>query len=421
MTYKAYKNESFNLYTIKTNRFKTCHLEIIFYKDLDKKNITRDNVLCDILSYSSLKYPKRKNVVEKLEDLYNASFFSTTSRIGNIRTINFIFNFINPEYTDKTYAKEVIKFPFEMIFHPNIQNDEFDSRTLKIIKNRILADIESIKEAPTRYSIKRAFINTDENMPASYQYTGNIEDLNKITTTNLVQYYKELLNDYHCDIYLLGNLNMDKMNQIITEQFQNNIIKTSSLHIIPEVTFSKKPKDIKEYDNFEQASLVCLYSLTNLTEKEQTYVLPVYNSILGYGSLANKLSQNLREKASLCYNIRSLYQKYDNILLVQTGIDIKNRTKAIKLIKKSLAEIKDGKISDDELQGAIQININSNITSMDYPPTIIDNYFLHNLINQPLLQDREEGFRNVSKQDVINLSKKINLLITYSISKGESK
>src|SRR5574344_1040661 len=140
MIYKEYKNDSYNLYTIKTDKFKTCHMEVIFYEDIKKDKITITNVLTDMLVHSSSKYPKRKNVVEKLEDLYNANFFSIAGRVGNLRTYNFVYNFIDPLYADKSYLKEVIKFPFEMLFNPHIKNDEFDLRTLKIIKNRNQAD-----------------------------------------------------------------------------------------------------------------------------------------------------------------------------------------------------------------------------------------------------------------------------------------
>jgi hypothetical protein len=50
MTYKEYKNESYNLYTIKTDKFKTCHMEIIFYENFDSKLITPMNFLTDMLS-----------------------------------------------------------------------------------------------------------------------------------------------------------------------------------------------------------------------------------------------------------------------------------------------------------------------------------------------------------------------------------
>ena len=49
MTYKEYKNNSFNLYTIKTDRFKTCFLDIIFYNKVNKDAVTKENVFASMI------------------------------------------------------------------------------------------------------------------------------------------------------------------------------------------------------------------------------------------------------------------------------------------------------------------------------------------------------------------------------------
>src|SRR5574344_923089 len=215
MTYKEYKNESYNLYTIKTDKFKICHMEIIFYNKLKKEDITIMNVLSDMLAHSSKKYPKRKYVVEKLEDLYNANFMSGVSRAGNVMTYGFAMNFLDPIYTDKTFLKDVINFPFEMLFNPNIVDDEFDIRSFKIIKSRNQADIDAVKESPVRYALKKCLNIMDSNHPASYKYVGYQEDLDKITPSKLVKKYHEFINNSKCDIFIVGNLNMDKINIMI--------------------------------------------------------------------------------------------------------------------------------------------------------------------------------------------------------------
>lgn len=421
MIYKEYKNNSFNLYTIKTDKFKTCHMEIVFYSKLDKEKITANNVLVDMLVHSNKKYSKRKYVVEKLEDLYNAHFYGLSTRIGNIKINNFIYNFIDPIYTDKNYLKDVIKFPFDMIFNPNIKNNEFDERTLKIIKNRIVSEIKSIKESPNRYAVKRALINTDEEMPISYQMVGNIEDLNKINSTNLVEEYYNMLDNYYCDIYLVGNLDMDKINIMINNLFDNNIIKTQELDAFYNPKLKNSIKEYKEQDNFEQDYLVCVLKLDELSEYERNYVMPVFNDIFGNGSLTNKLYQNLREKNSLCYNVSSLYQKYDKLLIISTGIEGKNKNKAIKLIKKSLNEMVAGKFSEDDIKNVIKSIITSLKTVIDNPSSLTNNYLFHNLTNLPFIQERIDNFNKVTKDEIIELSKKIKMVTIYHLESAGNK
>ena len=418
MTYKEYKNNSFNLYTIKTDRFKTCFLDIVFYKKINKDDITKENVLASMISHSSLKYPKRKFVVEHSEDLYNAQFFSSKARIGNIRLICFSLNFLDPVYAEKNYLKDVIKFPFEMLFNPNIKDDEFDERTLKIIKNRIKANIESVKEAPTRYSVKRAVINFDKNSPAAIELEGEIKDLNKITSESLVKTYKELLDNYYCDMYLVGNLNMDKMNIMIKDLFNNDIIKTEKFDYQVKNTFKPK-KEVVEKDKFDQSTLVCIYDTSKLDDYEAKYTMSVFNFIFGNGSLTNKLFTNLREKNSLCYSVSSHYQRADDLLIIHSGIDAKNKNKAVKLIDKSLKEMQTGKFSEEDVESAIKSLRSALKESLNNQNSLVSNYFSHNMFDFPLLDEMIDKMGDVTKMDVINLDHKLKLNLVYMME-GES-
>ena len=418
MVYKEYKNNSFNLYTIKTDRFKTCFLDIIFYNKVDKDLITKENVLASMIQHSSNKFPKRKFVVEHLEDLYNAQFYSSKVRIGNVRAICFTLNFLDPVYTDKTYLNDVIKFPFEMIFNPNINNDEFDERTLKIIKGRVKANIDSVKEAPVRYSIKQAIKYLDKDSPASIDMEGNIKDLNKINNENLVEFYKYMLDNYYCDIYLIGNLNMDKMNLMIKDLFKNDIIKTDKFDYVINNNIKAK-KDIVEKDNYDQSTLVCLCDTSKISEYENKYVMSVFNFIFGNGSLTNKLFTNLREKNSLCYSVSSNYQRHDNMLIIYSGIDAKNKNKAVKLIDKSLKEMQTGKFSDEDVDNAIKTLHSSLKEAFNDQNTLVNNYFSHNMFGFPLLNEVIDNIDNVTKKDIVNLANKLKINLVYMME-GEN-
>ena len=418
MIYKEYKNNSFNLYTIKTDRFKTCFLDIIFYNNVDKDKITKENVLSKMIQQSNLKYPKRKFVVEHSEDLYNAQFYSSNARIGNVRIVCFTLNFLDPTYADKSYIKEVIKFPFDMLFNPNIKNDEFDERTLKIIKNRVHADIDSVKEAPTRYAIKQAIKYFDKNSPAAIEMEGNIKDLNRINSENLVSFYHELLDNYYCDIYLVGNLNMDKMNMMIKELFNNDIIKTNKIKYHVKNNFKNK-LEIIEKDNYDQSTLVCLYDTSKFDDFEKKYVISVFNFIFGNGSLTNKLFTNLREKNSLCYSISSNYQRADDLLIIYSGIDAKNKNKALKLINKSLKEMQNGDFGDEDVDNAIKSLHSALKESLNNQNSLVSNYFSYNMFDFPLLDELIDKIDDVTKNDIVKLANKLKLNLVYMME-GEA-
>jgi predicted Zn-dependent peptidase len=227
-------------------------------------------------------------------------------------------------------------------------------RTFKIIKSRIIAsDIESMSKNHLQdMPLKEPYIIWIIEHPAAYDFVGNKKDLEVITPESLVKNYQHLLNNTHCDIYLVGNLNMDKINIMINEIFRNNIIKTDNLNLFVNSKSVKHPLLITEQDNFEQDSLVTIYNLNNLSQFDYDYTMKVFNHIFGNGSLNAKLYQNLREKNSLCYSVNNIYQKYDQLLIIYVGLDVKNKQKAIKLIKKTVLEMQHGDFTEIDIKNS---------------------------------------------------------------------
>ena len=420
MEYKVYDCDSYKIHTIKTDKFKNCSMEIMFRNNLIKEEITENNMLVDMLMHSSKKYPKRRDIAIELENLYSSSVRGFSTRLGNSIMLSFVLDFLNPRYCDEGYLEEVISLPFELLLNPNVDNIEFDRRSFNIIKNRIKSDIESLKENASRYAFRRSLTLMDKDSPSSYYMTGYLSDLENITPSSLVDTYHRMLNDYICDIYIIGNLDMDKVVQLIKDKFKIKTIKDYKVNLYVDNKIRKKNLDICETGNYEQDSLVMIYNLDNLNKKERDYVIQLYNIILGSGGLTSKLYKYLREENSLCYIVSSMYQKYDGLLLIYSGIDKKDKNKCLKLINKALQEMINGDFPDEELDNAKKAVISSIKMSEDTNGGIINNYLFNELDNLPLYDERVKEFKKISKKDVIEVAKKVKLNTIYLLS-GEDK
>ena len=222
MIYKSYKRNSYNIYTIKTDKFKTCHMEIIFRNNITKEEITKRSLLTEMLVENTSKYNTRRKMIIELENLYNSYFYSITNRVGSSILTSFCFDFINPKLVNEK-IDEFIKFPLNAILNPNISNDEFDITTFEYIKERVKKDIESIVEDPKKYSIRKLLENMCKNTESKININGYIEDLENINNSNLFDYYKEMIKHDFIDIYIIGNLDMDNVSKIIENNFKINI------------------------------------------------------------------------------------------------------------------------------------------------------------------------------------------------------
>ena len=271
MEYKVYNCNSYRIHTIKTDKFKNCSMEIMFRNKLVKEEITANNMLVDMLMHSSKKYPKRRDVAIELENLYSASLRGFSTRLGNSIMLSFVLDFLNPKYCEEGYLNDVLSMPFEMLLNPNISdNEEFDQRSFNIIKNRIKSDIESLKENAAKYAIRRSLSNMDDSSPSSYYMVGYMDDLESITPVSLWDVYNNVLSNYVCDIYVIGNLDMEEVVSVIKKKFINRTIKQDKKELYVDNKLRKKYIDIEETGKYEQDSFVMIYNLDDLDTRETT-------------------------------------------------------------------------------------------------------------------------------------------------------
>ena len=146
-----------------------------------------------------------------------------------------------------------------------------------------------------------------------------------------------------------------------------------------------------------------------MTKDERNYIAYVYNMILGGGSLDTKLYTRLRGDNSLCYNCSSIYQKFDNLIILHTAISKENEILAIKLMKKALLDMENGNITEEEIDNAKQLIITTLDMSLDVPGKIIDNYLFKNLYGLDEIEIRKERYKKVKKEDIIKFAKKIKI------------
>ena len=143
--------------------------------------------------------------------------------------------------------------------------------------------------------------------------------------------------------------------------------------------------------------------------------------ILGGGSLDTKLYTRLRGENSLCYNCSSIYQKFDNLIILHTAISKENEGLAIKLMKKALLDMENGNITDDELDNAKKLVTTNLNMSLDNPGKIIDNYIFKNLYGLDSIEIRIENYNKVTKKDILNFSKKLKMNTILCVRDGENE
>lgn len=406
MEYICYNMNAYNLHIVNTKKFKTITIDICFREKINKDEITLRNLLKEIMVNASYDYPSERELIKATEELYDLKLLTSTYRIGNYNFLSMKIRFLNEKYTEKGMNYASIKLLLDLIFKPKLDAD------FEKCKNKIEKSILSLNDNKVKYAISKLLESTKD-MPYSYNFYGNIEDLNKITIEDIKKCYENLLTNDIIDIFVVGEVNPEEIKNIFKENFKvKTFHKVDNKVIVKELTPRAKTNIIREQDDINQIQLTILCSLNSITEYERKYVSLVYSEMLG-GSTNSILFDTVREKNSYAYYVNSIIKPYDNNMIIYSGIHEDNEKEVIKLIKKCLKDITKGKFNDEIFQSSKNTIISSLKASLDNPIGIINNCLSNILVSSPTIEEKIKIIEKITKEEVINFSKKITIHTIY--------
>ena len=128
---------------------------------------------------------------------------------------------------------------------------------------------------------------------------------------------------------------------------------------------------------------------------------------------------NVREKNSLCYYIYSTIRSTSDIMIISSGIDCANYDKTVELIKNEVLNMKNGKFDNEDINKAISAYLNGYESILDSQKQILSNIISHVYLGFDLVEDRIKNIKKVTKEDIINLAKKIHIDTIYLLHGGD--
>ena len=418
MEYNEIKiKKGINLYTIKTEKFKTNLIAVMLTTKLNRENVTKNALIPAVLRRGTANMQTLEKINKTLEGMYGASFDCGLDKTGENQVLKFYLETVNDEFlptNTENIFKESIQKLFEIIFNPYLENNCFKKEYVKQEKENLKQIIEGKIDSKARYALDRCIEEMYKNEPFGLYKYGYVEDLEKINEQNLYQYYLELINQCKIDIFVSGLID-DGTRNIIEEN--NNIKKLKEREAdYQKLDIGKKKneeiKKIQESMEVNQGKLIIGLDV-NTENKEDRFNTIIYNSLLG-GSANAKLFQNVREKASLAYTASSSYFRLKNNIFINCGIDIPNYEKTVEIIKQQIEDMKNGKFTNEEIENAKKGIIDSIKGIDDEQDTEITYFFGQELSGENMsLEEYMNSIRNVSREGIQDIANKITINTIY--------
>lgn len=404
------------LHVINTNKFKTNLFAIFLTTKLERDTVTKNALLTAVLKRGSKNYPSQEAISKNLENMYGASFDCGVEKTGDNHVLKFYLESVNNEFlpSNENISKQGFDLLCDIIFNPYIENEKFKDEYVEGEKENLKQIIQSKIDNKARYSSERCIEEMYKNEPYGLFKFGYIEDLEKITSKDLYEYYRTLVKTAKIDIFISGDLEdstVEDLTKTIASIPETKAIYNQNTENVQKQVIDE-PKVVKESMQVTQGKLVLGLDILD-NNKDSKYAASIYNVILG-GISTSKMFQNVREKAGLAYTAGSVYLRQKDNIFVKAGIDIPNYEKAVELIEDQLNQMKNGDFSDKDIDDA-KLMISTSIEAIpENQDAEITYYFTQEISDEFVsLEEYVKNINKIDKQKIVDIANKIQVNTIY--------
>lgn len=420
---KTELEQGVTLYTRKSEQFKTVSFSLKWKTALTEKSAAERSILANILEDSNEKYRTQNELRKKLDDLYGTVLYMDVAKRGENHLMTLNVDCVNDEYLNgSNVLEETLELIRTVIFQPNFRDGKFKPAIVNREKRSVTERIRSQYDNKTSFAQKRMLEAIRPNSAVSISADGSLEAVQAVDEEALLEAYRSMLEDDIIDIYVVGDIDetviVEKLRALLPfgarTKRKQYAFKTDHHH--DAVT----EKHVEETQEMKQGKLHLAFR-TPIGFYHKDYMkMQVMNGIFG-GFAHSKLFMNVREKESMAYYASSSYASHYGLLYVMAGIDAELADKAVSLIKEQLKALQNGEITDLEMEqtkALLNNSITSTFDSARGQIEVFDQYKeLDEHFNTELLK---KGWEAVTKEDIQNMAKTMQLEIVYLLSGKET-
>lgn len=244
-------------------------------------------------------------------------------------------------------------FPSEELGAPFNINDE--KVTDKRERHVVIEEIRMRKDQPWTKVYNACNYNMYTSHPYKRDVIGTPEIISRLTREDIDDYYRKFYTPKNIVTIVVGDFDHDEVLNTLCEKFDfpNRVEHKSSENKIDLPVSQTKYTEV--YGNIQTSYLMFGWLGPKASDLKQTICLDLISIIFGDGT-SSRLQQNLIEKLEeKIFNMigSEHYQFKDgNNFFIQANFNSEYKDKAIKLVKKELADLTAVKISTDELSKA---------------------------------------------------------------------
>lgn len=413
------------LTAIKTDKFKTSCMSISLLTQLERETAAMNAVIPYVLRRGSRMHPDMEAIAAELDGMYGACIEPVVRRVGEIQCIGFYASFSDDKYIpDGTdVAEKLANLLGEILLSPNTKGGLLLPNYVESEKDKLIELIQSRVNEKLSYSVQRLI----EQMCCYEDFAtprfGTEDTAENIYYQKLTKHYRQLISTCPVEIFYCGSMDDGSIADILRDALCGMPRGEINYDIGTDIRMNAVEDKVREFGDemsVTQGKLVLGYRLGECMEEPDIAALSVFNAVYG-GCVTSKLFMNVREKLSLCYFASSVVDRHKGIMLVYSGIDFDKLDDAKAEIFAQLEDVKNGVVTDDELNAA-KSSVSSSLRACMDSQGDLEGFYLANALDGLEFDPMElaELVDSVTLDDVTAIANSVQLDAIYFLnSNGE--
>lgn len=400
--------KGFRVFVHPTRKFKTITLGLYFHQPLDDR-ATQLALLAPVLRRGCRGLPTMREIVIFLEELFGASMSADVVKLGERQILSFRFEVVNDRFAPQKIRalEQAMGFLWRVISQPVVKKGGLHPSYVEQEKENLRRLIQGMINDRMSYAYERCIQEMcPDEAYSRYEY-GKLEEIDPVTPKQLNQLRRSVLMESPAELFVVGDVDPAKVVRIARRTFRFPKRKVRALPPTEVREGNGALREIVEKLEVEQGKLV-LGCRTGITwGHADAFALIVYNGILG-AYPHSKLFANVREKEGLAYATHSSLDQSKGLLFISAGIDPEKYSRCVEVVKRQMADLAAGKITDDEWNKTRATLADRVRSREDSPGSKIGSFLEMNANLHPLTPPEiAGGLERVSREDVARVAARV--------------
>lgn len=404
--------------TTADSKFNTETIIVRFILPIEQETTQKRWTVISMLTDACAAYPDKTLLSRRLAELYGASLFSFSYKLGNYQVSGITMSSIGDRYTlnGEGITAECAELMLDCIFKPHMKDGVFDELLFENSRQELVNKIRSAADNRHTYALRRAGEIAFRGESSAVQLLGEEDTALAMTAEDVSEVYRDMLAKGFITVSFCGGGTNTEAQRIVSERltefagsrdYDGEDIRglTSLSPLKPE------PEYVTEQIDQKQSKLV----LVCKSASEDEFAVKLAVLIYG-GTPFSKLFMNVREKMSLCYYCQSSMIEGKGTMVIDSGVAPGDEEKARAEILRQLTLMQQGEIDEEELEDTKRYYIGTLRSINDFSDDQ-NSWFFTRFGRGDLLtpQKAEEKVRAVTMERVIEAIRSFALDTVYTL------